>query len=65
MPADEGRTARGLQPLVQAEARALETLGFEPEDAARLAFVAHAAQLQPLAPPVGSGGGSFPATGRR
>jgi hypothetical protein len=65
MPAEDQRPSWPPRPLVQAEARALEKLGLDADDAERLAFVAHAARLQPLAPPVGSGSEDIPATGRR
>jgi hypothetical protein len=65
MPGAE-RAAPGEEPAhVQAEAQALERIGLASADARRLLLVAHAARLQPLAPPVGSGAAAFPIDGGR
>jgi len=54
-PANVRRVRSESAGLVQEEARALEDLGLDAIDARRLVLVAHAVELAPLAPPMGSG----------
>jgi type II secretory pathway component PulM len=55
MPATSAESSWAGAGLAQAEARALEGLGYGADDARRLAYAAYAVELPRLAPPLGSG----------